>query len=107
MALDASPATIVAGARAQAGLSQRELARLAGTAQSVVARIESGQTSPTWQTVSTLLAAAGFVMRPDIERTTFDSHMLDDIARIRALSPGQRLIELRNASRFVQGARRV
>lgn len=107
MAPHTSPATIVADARAKAGLSQRELARLAGTAQSVVARIESGQSSPTWQTLSTLLAAAGCVMRLEIERTTFDSHMLDDIARIRALSPEQRLIELRNASRFLHAARRV
>ena len=107
MVYDTSPATILKAARAQTGLSQRQLARRAGTAQSVVARIESGQSSPTWQTLSTLLAAAGFMIRPEIERTTFDSHMLGDIARIRALSPGQRLIELRNASRFVHGARRV
>ena len=107
MTQNTSPATLVADARAQAGLSQRALARLAGTAQSVVARIESGQSSPTWQTLSRLLAAAGFVLRAEIIRSTFDNHMLDDVARIRALSPEQRLIELRNTSHFVVGARRV
>lgn len=107
MVKDTSPAAILATARAQAGLSQRQLARRAGTAQSVVARIELGQSSPTWQTLATLLAAAGFMIRVEIEPTIFDSHMLGDIARIRALSPGQRLIELRNAAAFVNGARRV
>jgi transcriptional regulator with XRE-family HTH domain len=47
-------------ARARAGLTQRELARRAGTAQSVVARVERGQTSPTLETLARLLAAAGF-----------------------------------------------
>ncbi len=47
-------------ARTRAGLTQRELARRAGTAQSVVARVERGQTSPTLETLARLLAATGF-----------------------------------------------
>jgi transcriptional regulator with XRE-family HTH domain len=47
-------------ARTRAGLTQRELARRAGTAQSVVARIEGGQSSPTLDTLARLLAATGF-----------------------------------------------
>jgi transcriptional regulator with XRE-family HTH domain len=47
-------------ARARAGVSQRELARRAGTAQSVVARIEQGQTSPTIETLARLFDATGF-----------------------------------------------
>jgi len=46
-------------AREAAGLSQRELADRAGTAQSVVARIELGQASPTVRTLNRLLDAAG------------------------------------------------
>ncbi len=53
-------AVLVRDARLRAGLTQRELARRAETAQSVVARIERGQTSPTWETLTRLLAAAGF-----------------------------------------------
>ena len=63
--------TLLRRARARAALSQRELARRAGTAQSVVARIERGQTSPTWATLQRLLAAAGCELRAAVgERTT-------------------------------------
>jgi transcriptional regulator with XRE-family HTH domain len=47
-------------ARTRAALTQRELAKRAGTAQSVVARVERGQTSPTLDTLTRLLAATGF-----------------------------------------------
>jgi len=53
-------AAILRDARLRAGLTQRELARRARTAQSVVARIELGEASPTWHTLTRLLAAAGF-----------------------------------------------
>ncbi len=55
--------TLLRRARGRAALSQRELARRAGTAQSVVARIERGQTSPTWATLQRLLGAAGCELR--------------------------------------------
>jgi transcriptional regulator with XRE-family HTH domain len=54
-------ATILQQARSAGGaLSQRELAERAGTAQSVVARIENGASSPTLETLERLLKAAGF-----------------------------------------------
>jgi transcriptional regulator with XRE-family HTH domain len=97
---------LVRKARRRAGISQRELAQRAGTAQSVVARIEAGSTSPTWETLSRLVAAAGFELRADLElRPITGSHMLDDVARILRLTPEQRLIELRNASRLLTSAR--
>jgi len=49
-------------ARTRAALTQRELARRAGTAQSVVARVERGQSSPTLETLSRLVAATGFTI---------------------------------------------
>lgn len=52
-------AALLKGAGEAAGLSQRELADRAGTAQSVVARIELGQASPTVRTSSCLVGAAG------------------------------------------------
>lgn len=52
-------------ARLRAGLTQRDLARRARTAQSVIARIERGQTSPTLETFSRLLSATGFSL--DVE----------------------------------------
>ncbi len=99
---------LVRDARIRAGLTQRELARRAETAQSVVARIELGQTSPTWHTLTRLLAAAGFDVVPTLAvRPVFGSHMLDDVARILRLSPEQRLVEVANADRFVTVAKRA
>lgn len=54
------PAALLREARTRAGLSQREIARLAGTAQSVVARIETGLANPGADTLERLLSAAGF-----------------------------------------------
>lgn len=46
--------------RQRLGLSQRSLARRAGTTQAAVSRIERGLTSPTWDTVQALLLAMGY-----------------------------------------------
>lgn len=103
-----TPATLLRAARARAQLSQRALAERAGTAQSVVARIELGDTSPSYSTLSELLRAAGFGLRMQLETAPVcDSHMMDDVARIRRLTPEQRLMELGNASRFFAAAERV
>lgn len=102
------PGTLLREARARAGLSQRALAERARTAQSVVARIERGQTSPSWDTLERLLGAAGFMVHAGLAvRPVLDSHMLDDVGRILALTPEQRLAEVANFSRFVASARRV
>ena len=105
---NSSAARLLAAARRSAGLTQRELARRAGTAQSVIARIEGGTASPSWRTLERLLRSAGFqldaVLRP---RPRGRSHMLSDVARILRLTPEQRLLELRNAARLFAAARRV
>jgi len=91
----------------RSGVSQRQLARRAGTAQSVIARIEAGQTSPRWETFSKLLAAMGFEPRLDLEvRAAASSHILEDVTRILGLSAEQRLRELRNAAEFFALAHR-
>jgi transcriptional regulator with XRE-family HTH domain len=101
----ATPAAALAAARARAGLAQRALARRARTAQSVVARIESGATSPSFRTLQRLVRSAGFELRlgllPKIRGRT---HMLDDVPRILRLTPEQRLLELRNAARLFAAA---
>jgi transcriptional regulator with XRE-family HTH domain len=98
---------LLADARARAGLSQRELARKAKTAQSVVARIELGETSPSWATLSRLLAAAGFTLTTALKRRRVDPQELDDVPRILRLTPEQRLLEVARASAFTTAARRV
>jgi len=101
-------ATLLRQARSRAGLSQRALARRAGTAQSVIARIEGGQTSPTWETLERLLAAADVDINAQLEpRVVVGSHMLEDVPRILEMTPEQRLDEVRNVSRFLHEARRA
>lgn len=100
-------AQLLADARTRAGLSQRQLARMANTAQSVVARIELGETSPSWATLSRLLAAAGFTLATTLKRRRADPQELDDVARILRLTPEQRLLEVARASAFISAARRV
>jgi transcriptional regulator with XRE-family HTH domain len=101
-------ARLLQDARHRAGLSQRQLAENADTAQSVVARIELGQTNPTWDTLTRLLDAAGFELRTQlVDRPILDSHMLADIDRILGLTPEERLLEIANMSQLLTGARRV
>src|SRR6267378_6271539 len=103
-----STAELLRQARERAGLSQRQLAQRAGTAQSVVARIERGLTSPSWDTLERLLEAAGYELVAQVEpRVVVGSHMLDDVPRILRMTPEQRLEEVKNLSEFFAHARRV
>lgn len=89
-------------------MTQRELARKARTAQSVVARIELNETSPSWTTLTRILAAAGFRVSPELVRIPkLDRSELDDIPRILRLTAEQRLLELARVSRFIAAAHRV
>ena len=102
------PPLLVREARMRAGLTQRELAARAGTSQSVVARVEAGQTRPGSATLQRLLAAAGFELRAELlPLPVVDTHMLDDVDRIMSLTPEQRLREVGNVSRFESVARRA
>ena len=103
-----SAAGILRDAREAAGLTQRELAKKAGTSQSVVARVELGENSPSWDTLSRLVRAAGHNLVPSLERVpAVDRSMLDDVPRILGLTPQQRLEEVASVGRFVAAARRV
>ena len=101
-------ARLLREARRRAGLTQRDLARRAKTSQSVVARIENGSTSPSTETLSRLVQAAGLEISAELHPSpAIDSHMLDDVERILRLTPEERLIEVRNLTRFERAARRV
>lgn len=102
------PAQLLRQTRIKAGLSQRVLAQRAGTAQSVIARIEGGQTSPTWSTLERLLNAANYDVVAHTEPSVVvGSHMLEDVPRILAMTPEQRMQEIKNVSRFLHDVRRV
>lgn len=95
-------------ARNIAGLSQREVARKARTSQSVVARIELGENSPSWETLVRLLRATGFRLQATIERIpVVDRSILDDVPRILRMNPEQRLQEVAEVSRFMTAVRRA
>jgi transcriptional regulator with XRE-family HTH domain len=100
-------AELLSTARVRSGLSQRELARKARTAQSVVARIELGETSPSWTTLGRLLKGAGFILSAALKRIDVDPTLLDDVPRILRLTPEERLMEVAQVSRFISTARRV
>src|SRR6185437_6695154 len=92
----------------RAGLTQRALAERAATSQSVVARIERGQTVPGVETLDRLLAATGFELKRTLQpKPVVHSHMLDDAARILRLTPVERLREVANVSRFISAATRA
>ena len=99
-------ADLVKAARVQAGMTQRQLARKARTAQSVVGRIERNETSPSWTTLTRILAAAGFRLSLELERIPkLDPSELDDIPRILRLTPEERLLEVARTCRFVSATR--
>ncbi|MEO5903559.1 MAG: helix-turn-helix transcriptional regulator [Gemmatimonadaceae bacterium] len=108
MSRNSVASSLVKSARAQAGMTQRELAKKARTSQSVVARVELGETSPSLKTLSRLVKAAGFDVAAQLQRIpTVDPSILDDIPRILRMTPEERLREVAQVGRFVLAARRV
>ena len=108
--------SLVREARTRAGLSQRQLARRAGTAPSVVARIELGETSPTVQTLERLTSAAGFDLALElVPRSPGDpvvaayKHGIDRTLVRENLNktPDERLQSLAALARLAQEARRA
>ncbi|MDQ3659574.1 MAG: helix-turn-helix domain-containing protein [Actinomycetota bacterium] len=59
-------------ARLEGGLSQRELARRAGTSQATMSAYETGRKSPSLETLSRIVRAAGQDLRIRLER--LDDH---------------------------------
>ena len=98
------PAELLLQARTRAKLSQRELARRAGTTQSVVARIEKGQTSPTFETLERLLAAAGERLTPHTQPA--DGSMLYELPAMLRLTPESRMQQVKNLTAFIAAGRR-
>lgn len=57
-----SAADLIREARRRSALTQRQLASRSGVAQPVIARIESGRSKPSFETVEKLLAACGMAL---------------------------------------------
>ncbi|MGH9058371.1 MAG: helix-turn-helix transcriptional regulator, partial [Acidimicrobiales bacterium] len=86
-------------ARAEKGLTQRELASAAGVPQSTVARIESGNQQPSLPLLARILAAVD--LEPRIALAPYDSH--DDVldATEAALHPAEREAQRQAQDRFL------
>ena len=90
-------------ARAQAGLSQTELARRAGTSQATISAYESGRKVPSIETFARLLAATGSQLavveaparRPSREELQRNGRVLAEVLELAQALPGRRRGELR------------
>jgi transcriptional regulator with XRE-family HTH domain len=85
-----TPGELVQRLRTELGLSQRALARRAGTTQAAVSRIERGLTAPNWETVRALLLAMGY--EPDLTARRLTGRWDPvHLEASRRRSPGERL----------------
>ena len=87
MATETYSRHLVRLARREAGLSQAELAQRANTSQAAVSAYESGKRSPSVDTLTRLLTAAGFELRMrlslpdthDATRRLAEQHVGDEV----------------------------
>jgi predicted transcriptional regulator len=61
-------ATVLLSLRREFGLSQRDMAALAGISQPEIARFEAGTVSPTWETAIRLLQAVDARLEVKVKR---------------------------------------
>jgi uncharacterized protein len=94
-----SPRTLVREMRRGADLSQRALARRAGTSQPAIVRYERGTATPSWETMQRLAAACGRRLRISAEITP-DAHDVELTELLLGLTPEQRLRALRRYARL-------
>jgi transcriptional regulator with XRE-family HTH domain len=101
-----TPATLIRDRRLHARLSQRALARRAGTTQAAISRIERGLTAPTWETVRAILLAMGY--EPDLTaRRLIGRWDPVHLAASRERSPAERLELAIAANRLVSRLRQA
>jgi transcriptional regulator with XRE-family HTH domain len=97
---------ILKGARLRAGLTQRELARRAGTSQSAIARWESGDVAPSFERLRELIRACGLELTYGL--ANYDDSYVPDIVDNLGVSPATRVdraVALVNALRPWEAAR--
>lgn len=110
-----SSSALIRRLRELAGLTQRELARRAGTSQPAIARLEAGRGSPSVSTLKSLAAASGFDLEFRLAPRTSDPVIArygKDIDRTLlrrnlALSVDQRIRELARLQEFDAELRRA
>ena len=95
---------LVREARKRAGISQAELARRAGTTQSVISRLERGVTAPSMRTLSELVRACGFDLQ--VRLLPADDHNWAIVQQNLRVSPTERLRQVTRTVEFIQEARK-
>jgi transcriptional regulator with XRE-family HTH domain len=90
--------------RRSADLSQRELAKRAGTSQPAIARYERGAAAPSWATVERLATACGRNLRIEVEAVT-DPADVELAERLLELTPEGRLLALARCARLHEAVR--
>lgn len=93
-----SPQAVVRQMRSHASLSQRALARRAGTSQPAIARYERGAAVPSWETLERIAAACGRQLKIEIAIAP-DPHDVELAQTLLELTPLERL---RSLSGFVR-----
>ena len=94
-----TPGELIKERRTRHGLTQRELAYRAGTSQSAIARIESGDEDITWKRLRSILSAMGD--EPVLSTKRLPSrYALPDLMETRAMSPEARLANGIRFNRF-------
>jgi transcriptional regulator with XRE-family HTH domain len=86
---------LVREARKRAGLTQAELAQRAGTTQSAIARIETGETAPSFDSVLRLVRLCDLDL--DIMLVPRDQSDWIQALRLTKLSPEERLLRHQRA----------
>lgn len=86
-----APGPFLKRARTASGLTQAELARRLNTTQSTIARLESSGANPRFDTFRRTIAATGYAMEIELERSTYPA--LDETMIVSNLrkTPAQRL----------------
>lgn len=87
--------------RLGAGLSQRALARLAGTSQPAIARYERGVATPSWETLQRLAASCGRWLKMSTGIVP-EQHDVELAETLLDLTPEERLRALRRYSHLRQ-----
>lgn len=96
---------LVREARKRAGLTQRELAERAGTTQSAIARLESGRSRPSFDTVIRLVRGCGFDLHVALlEYDDSDWMLALDALRMSPVERLEHAVDMANTMGQIQGA---
>jgi transcriptional regulator with XRE-family HTH domain len=94
-------AAVIKQARERSGISQRELARRAGTTQAAISRVERGLEEPTVERLEQILAGLGW--RPRIELEPIGVHR-EEPRRLYADVDGDPAIRLEGGLNWIEFA---